>query len=218
MNTIAKLICITVFLVLSNNNYAVEIVYDGQDCFNTVDDNDITATGLLIQSKFEVIEDVGQGIYRLLLTGGIPRFINNSGAVCIDHVTALGYFGSGSPDLTLPPQALETVDATGYFNGHELIILVNSIVTDFSAGRGAFSTFNTSRVQTVSNTLIFDYNPQQSLFALKKLVKNKSLTQTSGTANSTFPFRETVSPSSNDTLLDKPKILVPVSPINYQLR
>ena len=103
-------------------------------------------------------------------------------------------------------------------NGHELIILVNSIVTDFSAGRGAFSTFNTSRVQTISNTLIFDYNPQQSLFALKKLVKNKSLTQTSGTANSTFPFRETLSPSSNNTLLDKPKILIPVSPINYQLR
>lgn len=217
MNTIAKLICITVFLVLSNNNYAVEIVYDGQDCFNTVDDNDITATGLLIQSKFEVIEDVGQNVPPAL-DGGIPRFINNSGAVCIDHVTALGYFGSGSPDLTLPPQALETVDATGYFNGHELIILVNSIVTDFSAGRGAFSTFNTSRVQTISNTLIFDYNPQQSLFALKKLVKNKSFTQTSGTANSTFPFRETLSPSSNNTLLDKPKILIPVSPINYQLR
>lgn len=75
MNTIAKLICITVFLVLSNNNYAVEIVYDGQDCFNTVDDNDITATGLLIQSKFEVIEDVGQGMYRLRLTGGFQDLL-----------------------------------------------------------------------------------------------------------------------------------------------
>lgn len=218
MNAITRLVCITAFLILSNSVFAVAIVYDGQDCFNATNDNDITASGLLIQSKFEVIEDVGQGLYRLRLTGGIPRFINSSGAVCIDHVTALGYFGSGSTDLTIPPQALESLEATGYFNGRELMIIVNSIVTDFSAGRGAFTSFNTSRVQTISNTLIFDYNAQQSLFALKKIIKNKSLTQTSGSTNSTFPFRETVSPSSNEILLDKPKVLTPASPIHYLLR
>lgn len=217
MNAIIKLICTIAFLVLSNSVFAVAIIYDGQDCSNATNDDDVTASGLLIQSKFEVIEDVGQGLYRLRLTGGIPRFIDSSGAVCIDHVTALGYFGSGSPDFTLPPQALKSLDAIGYFNGRELMIIVNSIVTDFSASRGAFNSFSTSHVQTISNTLIFDYNPQQSLFALKKLIKNKSLTQTSGSTNSTF-FRETVSPSSSEILLDKPRILTPVSPIQYFLR
>lgn len=217
MKIIRMLICIAVFHGLCSNVFATAIVFDGLDCFNATNDSDVTTTGLLIQSKFEVTEDLGQGMYRLSLTGGIPRFANTSGSVCIDHVTALGYFASGSLDFTIPPQPLESLDATGYFNGRELIILVNSIMTDFSAGRDAFTSFHTSRIQTISNMLIFEYNPQQSLFSLKRLIRNKSQTQTSGFAN-TLPFHETLFPSANGIGPDRPQVLVPLSPINYLLR
>lgn len=217
MKIIRMLICITVIHGLCNNVFATTLVFDGLDCFNATNDSDVTTSRLLIQSKFEVTEDLGQGMYRLNLTGGIPRFVDASGSVCIDHVTALGYFSSGSSDFTFPPQPLESLDATGYFNGRELIILVNSIVTDFSAGRDAFTSFHTSRIQTVSNMLIFDYNPEQSIFSLKRLIRNKSQTQTSGFAN-ILPFHETLLPSTNGIGPDRPQVLVPLSPINYLLR
>ncbi|MEK7778758.1 MAG: hypothetical protein AAB293_01615 [Pseudomonadota bacterium] len=219
MKIIRMLVCMAVFHGLCNNVFATAIVFDGLDCFNTTNDSDVTTTELLIQSKFEVTEDLGQGMYRLSLTGGIPRFVNTNGSVCIDHVIALGYFASGSLDFTISPQQLESLDATGYFNGHELIILVNSIVTDFSAGRDAFTSFHTSRIQTISNMLIFDYNynPQQSFFSLKRLIRNKSQTQTSGFAN-TLPFHETLFPSTNGIGPDRPQVLIPLSPINYLLR
>ncbi|GKS69937.1 hypothetical protein W03_19410 [Nitrosomonas sp. PY1] len=221
MKIIRMLICLAVFHGFCSNVFAIAIVYDGIDCFNVTNDSDVTASGLPVQSKFEVIEDLGQGMYRLNLTGGIPRFVDSSGNVCIDHVAALGYFASGGPDFTIPPQPLESLDATGYFNGHELVILVNSIVTDFSAGKGSFNSFHTSRVQTISNMLIFDYNynPQQSFFTLKRLVRNKSLTQASSSSN-TQPIRETLLPSSiNGIESDRPQVLTPLpSSINYLLQ
>lgn len=195
--------------------WGVSIVYDGSQCLNTADSDDPTPQGTPVQSKFEVIEDAGDGLYRLRVTGGIPRFVNNNNTVCIDSETSLGYSGLGVNDI---PRPLDAADATAYFNGHDLIIVINAVYTDLSARREPLSSFSTSRIFAYSHTLILEFNSSVSQFVLKKYIRNRGYTQTSGSTNNlTIPFFETVLPSFNSELLDQPKILTPVSSIAFRL-
>lgn len=214
-----KMLRILVFAVLSllfqGNVFGISITYSGFTCLNTIDINDTTPSGVPIESRFEVIEDVGGGIFRLSLTGGIPRIVNNDRNVCIDSVTAIGY--SGIPQVDGLPGLLESIDATAYFSGQELVIVVNSMFTDLSAGRGVFSSFSTSNILAITNTLIFAFNSQVSSFNLKKVIRNAGFTHTeTGSANS-IPFLETVLPSFNGVSQGKPLILTPTSNIEYSL-
>ena len=213
--SIGRIFVIALLTALSGNVFAVSIVYSGLKCQNAVNADDPTPTETTIQSRFEVVDNVGGGIFRLSLTGGLPRFINNNQNVCIDSDTAIGF--SGIPAVDGIPQRLEAIDATGNFDGFNLIIIVNSIHTDLSAGRNAFSGFTTSIVRPVSNTLIFEHNPQTSLFKLIKIIHNRGLVHTSGSTNSITPFFETVLPIFEDTEEDQHKILTPVSNIEYIL-
>jgi hypothetical protein len=213
---IMQVLILTLFsFLLQSNVFGISIVYNGFECLNAVDTNDPTPKGTLVQSKFEVIQDAGDGIYRLSLTGGIPRFINNNHNVCIDSATAIGY--SGIPAVDGLPQPLESTNATAYFNGQELIIVVSSMYTDLSARRNPFSSFNTSLIFAFTNTLIFEFNPRASSFSLKKVIRNRGFTNTSGSTNSITPFLETVLPSFNDEVQDKPKILTPIAKIEFLL-
>ena len=212
---IGQLFMIALFAIFSGNAFAVSIVYNGLKCQNATDANDPTPLQLPIQSRFEVVENVGGGLFRLSLTGGLPRFINNDQRVCIDSDTAIGF--SGVPAVDGLPQRLEEIDATGYFNGQDLIVTVNSINTDLSAGRNTFSGFTTSKVLPISNTLIFSYNPQTLTFTLTKIIHNRGLVHTSGSTNSITPFLETILPIFGDTDENKHKILIPVSNIVYVL-
>ncbi|QOJ22516.1 MAG: hypothetical protein HRU78_01705 [Gammaproteobacteria bacterium] len=202
--------------LLQGNVFALSIAYEGFECQSAIDTEDPTpASGTSIQSRFEVTEDSGGGVYRLSLTGGIPRFVNNDHTVCIDKATAIGY--SGIPEVDGLPQPLDSIDATAYFNGQELIVVVSSIYTDLSARRNPFSSFNTSLIFTFTNTLIFKFNPTTSSFTLTKLFRNRGFTQTTGSTNSITPFLETVLPSFNKEARDKPMILIPLATINYRL-
>ncbi|WP_394809341.1 hypothetical protein [Nitrosomonas sp.] len=213
---IMQALALTLFsFLLQSNVFGISIVYNGFECLNAVDTNDPTPKGTPVQSKFEVIEDAGDGVYRLSLTGGIPRFINNNHDVCIDNATAIGY--SGIPTVDFLPQPLESINATAYFNGQELVIVVSSLYTDLSARRNPFSSFNTSLIFAFTNTLIFEFNPQASSFSLKKVIRNRGFTNTSGSTNSTTPFFETVLPSFNEEVQDKPKILTPLANIEFLL-
>ena len=164
---------------------AQAISYQGFECFNAANVNDTTPTETVVESRFEVIEVLDGGMVRLNLSGGLPRFINGNQNICIDQDTAIGFLGTpevaGSGGL---PLKLENIDATAYFNGQELVIIVNSLYTDLSATRGTFSNFSTSRVQPVSNTLIFDYDGQTTSFLLKKMIHNKGFVHTSGSTAS----------------------------------
>ncbi len=204
------------FLFLQNNAFGIAITYDGFECLNATNANDVTLnTNSLVQSKFEVIENSQEGIYRLTLTGGIPRILDTSNNVCIDSVTAIGY--SGVPAVEGLPRRLTSIDATGYFNGRELLIVVSSMVTDLSAKNVPFLPFNTSQVFAITHTLIFDFDSQASVFNLKKLIRNQGLTHTSESTNLIFPFFETILPSFNDAARDRPKILTPSTPLQYRL-
>ena len=197
-----------------SNAYAISIVYQGFECLSAVNTEDPAPNNgtAPVQSRFEVIEDSGDGIYRLNLTGGIPRFVSNEHTVCIDKATAIGY--SGIDGL---PQPLDAVDATGYFDGEELIIVISSLYTDLSARRNPFSSFTTSFIFPFTNTLIFKFNSTTSSFRLKKVVRNRGFVHTSGSTNSITPFFETVLPSFNKEAQDKPVILTPFTTIEYKL-
>jgi hypothetical protein len=114
---------------------------------------------------------------------------------------------------------LESIDATAYFGGRDLIIVISSLYTDLSAQRNPLSSFTTSRISAFTHTLILEFNPQSSSFSLKKVIRNRGLTYTIGSTNliTTFPFLETVLPSFNETAQDKPIILTPASSIEFVL-
>jgi hypothetical protein len=216
MKLIQTLAFVTIFIFSQNNALATFIAYDGLECLNATNANDVTPnTNNLIQSKFEVIENSGEGVYRLTLTGGIPRFINASNNVCIDSVTAIGY--SGIPAVDGLPRRLGSIDATGYFDGRDLLIVVSSMVTDLSARNVPFLPFSTSQIFAITHTLIFQFDPEGSVFNLIKIIRNQGLTHTSESTNLIFPFLETILPSFNEAALDKPKILTPTAPIQYRL-
>lgn len=202
--------------LLQGNVFGLSITYEGFECQSAIDTEDPTPDNAAsVQSRFEVIEDSGGGVYRLRLTGGIPRFGDNNRTVCIDKATAIGY--SGIPDIDGLPQPLDSIDATAYFNGQELIIVVSSMYTDLSARRYPLSAFSTSLIFTFTNTLVFKFNSATSSFSLTKLFRNRGFTQTNGSTNSITPFLETVLPSYNKEARDKPRILTPLSAIEYQL-
>lgn len=204
------------FLLLQSNASALSIAYEGFECQSAIDTEDPTQNSAVsVQSRFAVIENSGGGVYRLSLTGGIPRFVDDDSTVCIDKATAIGY--SGISDNDVLPQPLDSIDATAYFNDQELIIVTNSMYTDLSAARYSFSSFITSRIFTFTNTLIFKFNPLTSSFSLTKLFRNRGFTQTRGSTNSSLPFFETVLPSFNNEVRDEPRVLTPLAVIEYKL-
>lgn len=217
MRIMQALVIIILSFLLQCNVFATSIVYEGLECLNAVDTEDPTPNNSTpaVQSKFEVIENSGDGMYRLSLTGGIPRFVNNDRTVCIDKATAIGY--SGIPEVDGLPGPLESIDATAYFNGQELIIIISSIYTDLSARRNPFSSFTTSLIFPFTNTLVFKFDSITSSFRLKKIIRNRGFTHTSGSTNSIVPFFETVLPSFNREAQDKPRIMTPLSTIEYRM-
>lgn len=197
------------------NALGISITYSGSKCLNATNINDATPSGIPVQSRFEVIEDVGGGMYRLNLTGGIPRIINNNPVICIDSDTAIGY--AGIPEVDGIPRPLDSINATAFFNGKELFIVVSSIATDLSARRNPLSSFSTSLIFTFTNTLILEYSPTGSIFRLNKIIHNRGFTHTSGSTSSVIPFFETILPSFNEIARDQPKILTPIVDIDYFL-
>jgi hypothetical protein len=198
---------------------AQSIVYRGFECLNPVNGKDPASTDISIESRFEVVEKLDNGMFRLRLTGGLPRFVEDDQRICIDSDTAIGFIGTPESITTGGlPLRLDSIDATAYFNGHDLIIIVSSIYTDLSQSRGTFSSFSTSRIQPVTNTLLLDYDTAAAFFKLKKIIHNKGFVHTSGSTGSLTPFIETIVPSfAAAGLSDPPLILTPPSSVIYRL-
>ncbi len=215
MRAIQKWIPALFLLVFSGHIYGISIAYDGFECKNNTNYDDPAASNTPAQSRFDIIEAVDGEIYRLRLTGGLPRFSANNRNVCIDNLTGLGF--SGVPNVDGIPKVLDETNATAYFDGVNLIIMVNSIHTDLSARRGTFSSFNTSHVTPFSNTLIFDYDAEKTTFKLKKAIQNRGLVHTSGSTGALIPFLETILPTFDSSTQDKSRILTPTSNIEYRL-
>ncbi|SER11849.1 hypothetical protein SAMN05421690_100910 [Nitrosomonas sp. Nm51] len=214
--SIIALICVTAFV--SENGSAQSISYLGFECLNAVNVNDPTPTASRIESRFEVIEIRKDGMLRLSLSGGLPRFVDSSQNICIDSDTAIGFIGTPNAAGTVGlPLKLDRIEAVARINEGDLVIVVNSIFTDLSASRGAFSSFSTSRIQPVSNTLFLKYDAQIASFILKKIIHNKGFVQTNG-STAMFPFIEIIVPIFDEAESEEtPRILTPPSEIVYRL-
>ncbi|TXI18908.1 MAG: hypothetical protein E6Q62_05430 [Nitrosomonas sp.] len=214
---VMQVLIVIVFLFLFHGSvYGTAIVFTGFQCLNAINPQDTSVSNTPIQSRFEVVEDVGEGMFRLNLTGGIPRIVNNNQNICIDNVTALGY--SGIAEVDGLPAPLQSIDATAYFSGKDLVIVINSLFTDLSARRDSFASFfSTSNIFAITNTLFFEFNSLTFSFRLNKLIHNRGYTQTTSGSTNFIPFLETVLPSFNDIPRDKPRILTPISSIDYVL-
>lgn len=204
---------VLIFIFLSGQSLAQTLTYQGLECLNAANADDLRPNSMPVQSRFEVIEMLDDGMYRLSLTGGLPRFDESDQNICIDSDTAIGFAGipdtAGAEGL---PLRLDRIDATAYFNGQELIISVNSIYTDLSQFRGPFTSFSTSRVQPISNTMIFDFDGQDSSFVLRKIIHNRGFVHTRGSTGSLTPFIETLIPSFRaPAAYEIPRILTPPS-------
>ncbi|MCB1947392.1 hypothetical protein [Nitrosomonas sp.] len=204
--------------LFSWNCLAQSISYSGFECVNAANANDPTPTITRIDSRFEVVEILEDGMLRLSLSGGLPRFVNNNPDVCIDSDTAIGFIGTPDAAGSLGlPLRLERIDATARIDQGDLVIVVNSLFTDLSASRGAFSSFSTSRVQPVSNILFLKYDVRKASFILKKIIHNKGFVQTTG-STAMFPFIETIVPIFEETeSVEVPRILTPPVEIGYRL-
>ncbi len=216
MKVFQMLLIIAVGGLFPWHGIAQSITYRGFECVNPANASDSAPSNIPLESRFEVIESLNDGMFRLRLSGGLPRFVKDDPRICIDSDTALGF--AGTPESGLPFR-LDSIDATAYFNGHDLVIVVSSMYTDMSQSRGTFSSFNTSHIQPVTNTLLFEYDDAGASFQLKKMIHNKGLVHTSGSTGLLIPFTEIIIPSFAATgLPDSPLILTPPSSVVYQFK
>lgn len=199
---------------------AQSIAYRGFECANPANASDPAPSSIPVESRFEVIESLDDGMFRLRLSGGLPRFVKDDQRICIDSDTAIGFTGTPeSVNIDGISLRRDSIDATAYFNGHDLVIVISSMYTDMSQSRGTFSSFSTSRIQPVTNTLLFEYDDAGASFKLKKVIHNKGFVHISGSTGLLVPFTEIIIPSFAATgLLDPPLILTPSSSIVYQFR
>jgi hypothetical protein len=177
MRIITQTVIAFVVVFGSIDAFAISITYDGFACKDPVITElniNATPTSIPLQSRFEVIDDLGGGVYKLKLTGGLPRIINDNAEVCVHSDAAIGYYGDPSDGVSgLMPIRLKSVNAIGYFANGQLIITVNAIYDNLA---GVIDTtkrlVKSSNFSILSNTLIFDYNHEAASFKLKKILQN----------------------------------------------
>lgn len=164
-------------LLLSCNIFAQSFVYDGFEC-----EGSQSPSTILKQSRFEVIEDLGDGAYRLKFTGGLPLFSHNSGP-CVGAGSA---FGVETSEVSVG-KLVEKNDgqALAYFTGTHLIISFSSFAS-FNEGSVLGGTLVISSYISPQNfTWIFEFIPQSMSF---KLIRNMDISGMVSSTGSVLPF------------------------------
>ncbi|MBK9453235.1 MAG: hypothetical protein IPN95_28350 [Bacteroidetes bacterium] len=169
-----KICAVATLCLLSSYSLATSIVFNGFECADTKNLSNASPTSIAIQSRFTVL-DSQENFYTLRLTGGHPR-VDSNGNVCID--TTLGYAGAPPPPDTPKsislPEKTASVDAVGYFNGKELTITVNSLLSTLTGNASttieSVDTFTSSAISASTNIFIFDFKTEDTSFVLNKWI------------------------------------------------
>ena len=153
-----KFLILLFFLLITNNAYALSIVYDGLECTDKS-----MSTSTPAQSIFTIEEDLGNGTYRLLLEGGYLEFRDE---ICLESI-----------DTSVDPSnrfGLSKINAVAYFNGSTLVISYGIIKqnNDIVSGTPILLT-DTNFPSTY--TLVFDYLSSTQAFKLKSATKLDNL-------------------------------------------
>lgn len=204
-------ICILLSLI-SGEVFGLSIVYRGQSCQHSMSDPLTNQTTLNnpIESRFEVIEDNGNGMFRLRLTGGLAVFVvrRNCSAAdpeCTTQIHGCVDIGNGigdevitenknqpvAPDVSTVVTPKQSNEAIGYFNGQQLVISIHSLHA-LSNQKGAINsednTFSSSWVNPIANTLIFKYIPETSSFKLEQIIQKKGTVFSTGNTTPTDKY------------------------------
>jgi hypothetical protein len=193
------LVAAVLFLFISTELLATSIRMNGLMCAQDHQLSDVSTTNIKVQSNFSVTQTLTDSTYKIRLSGGFPRF-DNSGNVCID--TFLGHNAEfPSPDfegLSSFPDLSNYVDGVGYFNGAELIIMIDyirSTKTGFSNSSDYPYSFLTSAFGNLSYTLIFDYKPAFGEFVLRKSIFRSSISGAGGYTALPGLYMESIEPN-----------------------
>lgn len=173
-------------LLTASSVFATSIVYHGFACQNPSKDDVSTPSATPLDSRFTVDTDIGNGLYRVILTGGIPR--TNGDDICIDSETSMGFEGlalsagvfGGEPPTPLTRKT--SIDGVAHFNGSNLIISINSIYSDQSGHiiRSQNGAVASSIIKPVSNTLILKYDISRNAFVLENVIRNSGFVNATG--------------------------------------
>lgn len=183
-------------LLLPFTSYALSITYTGDECKENRPFTE--SSGSLRTSKFEVIENAGDGDYRLRLTGGLPLFGTLNLTYCIDNGdVSLGHEAVVENDLVVT-RKFEN-DAAAYFNNGLLVITVSSLqVTDDSLIDGNGTVFS-SVVEPHSFTLIMQYQPERNSFRLLRTIHKEGVITSIGNAGGQQFLNELIFPGFEAT-------------------
>ena len=159
-----RLLLLLILALISGLSHGQSFVFNGFDC--TLNDETGTTPK---QSRFEVIEEIGGGAYRIMFTGGMPVFADDK----MPCITTSDAFGVETTDESNGQQVKkENAEALAYFTGTHLIITQISFGS-YGPGQILGGTFvMSSFVFPRTYTFIFDFIPETMTF---KLIRNMSL-------------------------------------------
>lgn len=156
MNKIRKILMCCAMLSYGSAN-AESIIYTGLECENEPTKPYLTAT-----SKFEVIQDLGNGNYNLHLTGGILVFKDE---ICIGD---LGQIANESTNFNIKDAVF--INATGSLNNNELTVTYG-IMRQTGIISLDTAIFNPGITFPIIHTLTFDFIPDRQVLRLKKAIE-----------------------------------------------
>ncbi|WP_090579928.1 hypothetical protein [Nitrosomonas sp. Nm58] len=191
-------ILVTLLLILStSSSYALSIVYKGQECKEDYPGTKVT--GRIKESRFEVIEHIGDGVYKLNLTGGLPIIkMDGNLEFCIDSgASSLGY--ESNYDSNFFALRKQSNEAVGQFNGSNLVIQVNAIEI-ISVPRVDSEYFvASSSMHSHSILIIMRFFPEEQFFRVENIIHRQGYIFFLGGLTS-FPWspQESIVPNRND--------------------
>jgi hypothetical protein len=199
MNKITKTLMALIFATFAMQAHAISISFSAGECLEGTNSEVTTPASNITSSTFRVISNEGNGIYQLIMTGGLPRISASNPEVCIDGETNIGYVGVPTETNFLPRRETD-VPATAYFDGKTLIIFSSAIYSD----RTGSADFTRDHVKSsafipVSNTVFFEYLPESNSFRLTRMIRNTGFIMTTTASYPSDVYMEAIIPHAQPT-------------------
>lgn len=160
-----RFILLVVLALIPGLSHGLSFIYDGFECVG-----DASPGTTKKQSRFEVIEDMGSGAYRIIFTGGLPLFSSGAGP-CVGNA-----FGVETTETSDGKQVKKSdAQAMAYFTGSHLIITLTTL-NSYGDGQviGGMLVMS-SIVYPQTYTWIFEFVPETISF---KLIRNIAIMDT----------------------------------------
>lgn len=193
-------------ILCSTQSHALSLIFTAGECISPDDQNAPAPSYRLTESRFDLVTDHGGGFYSLELTGGVPRFSDNSLDVCIDNETSLGYIGFPKEDNpgTFLPRKQDAVMSEAYFDGKTLVIFTSTIYTDRNGNADyTRNVVKSSMFVPVSRGLFFNYDVATNSFRLYRMLKSSGISMSSAVSSPKDTYLEVVIPGFFETFIPK---------------